>query len=1171
MITVGNLIVIGIVVAILAVYRQMDRNNRSLEKVKRYADKVQLDLDAIVAQKAMELRDMSIEVDVHQKTAREVLKRVQTIEENLNARATQMDQIGTRINEYDGALEELVQMTRRVQENIGRIKDESEYVDKVGKRLSASVQRTTEIEQSISSLVERFQTINSESVARLEESVLTSVQQQVESLGRKVGQTEARVQADLDQMEEKEQQLRLALSAHADEVEERARTSVGNYLERLSAVENDYSVRLDAVAARGEKLETSALAKVREHIESRMKATSQELSSSIAEVRARIDEFQNETGARIDTHDAELRLQMQSVEQDMGALETDLTERRKELDESLAQLEKDAGTQFAEVQSQTRDLARAIEADLGREVKTQMADSTDQLRRHVAGAQEEFQSELMRIQAFQKQIEEQRKTVTSAMASSSRELNDRLSEFSSTFGQQLDSRAEAIEHGVIARLEERLSAYEESMGYRFGKIEAVQSDIDSLEGNIRESMEKISTRLKEEITQLGNQLHEKRKLDLEQHTAEMGRIRSSMTELEEGLNELKGRAYDNVSEKLKVFEDEFFADLRDRNMGMETKLNEWQSRVQATLESMAEESRDERNRIEKSLTEELGSRLSEAQTRLFGQYEKLNLQADEFRSTLDSRVDATEHMVQSLQDSLSRNVDTVEAAAREQLEVQFNRFSESVGSELKKLEKSIDSRIKQIQDSSETGAKDLSAAIDTVKSDVTVWQSQVLQQLKASEAEVDGEFAAYRVQISGTISSMREEFERQKEELVSETGDERNQLREEIMNLSTRLHELEHDLEIRTQTILETLAGEYQQFQSEFQKKSREIQNEADTKIRDHRNVVRDTQEQLELMQQKMFGKVEEDARVLSVNLAEIDKRQKSFIEQTRIFERADTLKDSLAQSIEEMKKEIASVDQQRKELRGIEAEFGRLRKIGDDAAERLARFMGEKRRIDSIEDDYKRLITLSQAVELKLQQVTASNDTLAQMQLSLRNLDDMGKDVESRFQRLEKKRSILDVTAEGVDKNFQYLEELEDKIETLKANIDGFPGQVDELFGKLDQLAADRKDVDSAVRQLNGLEKLLGDVESRMENLQTAREWLARTETRLDEISRSAEDQVKLLGTLMKQETKSSAKERGAPSLSARDTVIKLARQGWKVQEIAQATKLSRGEVELILEISHK
>jgi hypothetical protein len=34
---------------------------------------------------------------------------------------------------------------------------------------------------------------------------------------------------------------------------------------------------------------------------------------------------------------------------------------------------------------------------------------------------------------------------------------------------------------------------------------------------------------------------------------------------------------------------------------------------------------------------------------------------------------------------------------------------------------------------------------------------------------------------------------------------------------------------------------------------------------------------------------------------------------------------------------------------------------------------------------------------------------------------------------------------------------------------------------------------------------------------------------------------------------------------------VVKLAHQGWSVDEIARAVKLSKGEVELILEISPK
>lgn len=88
---------------------------------------------------------------------------------------------------------------------------------------------------------------------------------------------------------------------------------------------------------------------------------------------------------------------------------------------------------------------------------------------------------------------------------------------------------------------------------------------------------------------------------------------------------------------------------------------------------------------------------------------------------------------------------------------------------------------------------------------------------------------------------------------------------------------------------------------------------------------------------------------------------------------------------------------------------------------------------------------------------------------------------------------------------------------------------------------------------------------------MQKAREWLARTETRLEKISKQAEDQVKLLGDLIKESNNDKGKGEGAPPAKVRDMVVKLARQGWGVKEIAQTTKLSRGEVELILELLPK
>src|SRR6056297_2433464 len=100
----ADIIVIAIVLIVLFVYRQLDRNNRSLEKVKKYADRVHEELEAHVQAKVVAIKDMGIELEVHQKAAREVLKRVQAIESGLNDRAEEIERIGTRIGEYDAAL-----------------------------------------------------------------------------------------------------------------------------------------------------------------------------------------------------------------------------------------------------------------------------------------------------------------------------------------------------------------------------------------------------------------------------------------------------------------------------------------------------------------------------------------------------------------------------------------------------------------------------------------------------------------------------------------------------------------------------------------------------------------------------------------------------------------------------------------------------------------------------------------------------------------------------------------------------------------------------------------------------------------------------------------------------------------------------------------------------------
>ena len=71
--TTGNLIILGIVLVVLLVYRQLDRDNRSLEKVKKFADRQRDELSAYVDKRSEDLRRFGIELDVRQKAAKVAL------------------------------------------------------------------------------------------------------------------------------------------------------------------------------------------------------------------------------------------------------------------------------------------------------------------------------------------------------------------------------------------------------------------------------------------------------------------------------------------------------------------------------------------------------------------------------------------------------------------------------------------------------------------------------------------------------------------------------------------------------------------------------------------------------------------------------------------------------------------------------------------------------------------------------------------------------------------------------------------------------------------------------------------------------------------------------------------------------------------------------------------
>ncbi|MBN2834976.1 MAG: hypothetical protein JXR48_08420, partial [Candidatus Delongbacteria bacterium] len=158
-----------------------------------------------------------------------------------------------------------------------------------------------------------------------------------------------------------------------------------------------------------------------------------------------------------------------------------------------------------------------------------------------------------------------------------------------------------------------------------------------------------------------------------------------------------------------------------------------------------------------------------------------------------------------------------------------------------------------------------------------------------------------------------------------------------------------------------------------------------------------------------------------------------------------------------------------------------------------------------------------------------------------------------------------------AIDSGFGQIQNIENRIDLFKESLTPVNNQIENIQNKISKVENRGVSIDKAIKTLSNLENYISDMESKIEKMDKAREWIAGVETRLNESVRTADEQVKLMGALVQNRNDKNidGKSSPAPNTNMREMVTKLAHNGWKAEDIARTTKLSRGEVELILELS--
>ena len=487
--SIGNLITLVIVLLFFFVYHRLTANNRSLEKVKRLAEKLQSELNDYVVSRAEELKHYGIDLDVQQKAAKIALEKLQTAQAAVAEKSDAIGAIAERFKEYDEVLSKLMEMTARVDENLARIHESETFAEGVNRKLDLAKKSLSALERELPLLRESFAQDAQRTIETFRDAILTELQEGLSSTAAELTSVREEALAAFAQA----QSARALVDAELEKALETAR-------DRASSVE-------DAAFATLTEDFRNKLQNVGESTDRQLAQLGQETAQHINELSVAIAEFKESWRKEAQGMLTDMTLKLDEAEGIFARKTTEIAEllekssgraleSEAELSSSIALAKKDVADTLAQVGSLEASLKAAMEATTSR-IEEEFAAFGQAFEEHRTGFEENFMAETQalggKLVAIRKEIDSLK---TSAYESAEAKLSgfedELLSELSDRKAQsfkQLDSWLSDMEKtlsGIVSEAGARRNAEETK------HMEEFRSHMVKLRDELHAQLEKLS-------------------------------------------------------------------------------------------------------------------------------------------------------------------------------------------------------------------------------------------------------------------------------------------------------------------------------------------------------------------------------------------------------------------------------------------------------------------------------------------------------------------------------------------------------------------------------------------------------------------------------------------------------------------------------------------------------
>lgn len=688
--------IIALIVSIVftIALRQFDKKQGTLEKTKRYVEKLHAEFEDHYIKRSKELRNVSDDLRSQTSQSIATVKRLEELQQNYQVScediATKHGVIVELSEGMKGAnakFQQIIDMSNLLEVNMKQIKDESKFVDAVSTNLKKSQNDLDAIQRRIVNMQSDFQEENTRVLEQYKQSILQSISSQLE----KINSNLATAQKD------------------ADAVLDVARIKLNDI----------YQKALEEATKRANELESEAFETLKKDSAGRVAAYRRELNDNINATRELSERFksawQDEASGMVakmqaDFSDTEIKLddKLDRIGKKLNELESEVLEKSKTLNETFAQSENSFNIKVNETVSNLND---KIE-QLGIYSESRLAnikEQTDYRFKKFEATVNEFQTAEANLKALLSSVKQ---NILSTFESYKYENDKNLVAFSENF----KSYTENLNQQVI-EIENRIEELKEnSYETVFEKIKVFEEEFFSDITNKKTEMETTIETVKRDV--LGK---------LEALTADHELTRK---ELEEKYTEnLKARLVELASkhkERLISFDQQIVKlsdNLTSRISAQDLNIERVQDDLKANIATAKENAKAE-------IKQELENYMAELQDSLVaGRYKidevsnSITEQIAEFEQNYDAKMETANNNFQSWKTTLDKQFDS----ARTLFNDKISSFGQLAESAIIDLQKKHETDVETFKESNTASFAKLKADVRSATENLESYKQELLQ------------------------------------------------------------------------------------------------------------------------------------------------------------------------------------------------------------------------------------------------------------------------------------------------------------------------------------------------------------------------------------------------------------------------------------------------------------